>query len=47
MASEILTNWSAASKKFAKVMPVDFKKVLKAQREAAAAKRVTLAAAGE
>ena len=47
VASEILTNWSAASKKFAKVMPVDFKKVLKAQREAAAAKRVTLAAAGE
>ena len=46
LAAEILADWATASKKFAKVMPVDFKKVLKAQREAAAKKPV-LAAAGE
>ena len=45
VAAEILANWPSASKKFAKVMPVDFKKVLKAQREAAV--KTTLAAAGE
>ncbi|MEI6231599.1 MAG: glutamate synthase large subunit [Planctomycetota bacterium] len=45
VAAEVLAHWDTAKTKFAKVMPVDFKKVLKAQREAAA--KVTLAAAGE
>ncbi|HLX59935.1 MAG TPA: glutamate synthase large subunit [Planctomycetota bacterium] len=45
VAAEILANWRNDSLKFQKVMPVDFKRVLKQQREAATP--VKLAAAGE
>ncbi len=45
VATEILENWATASLKFQKIMPVDFKRVLKQQREAAV--KPMLAAAGE
>jgi glutamate synthase (NADPH/NADH) large chain len=46
VAAAILENWRTESLKFQKVMPVDFKRVLKQQREAAL-RETQLAAAGE
>ena len=45
-AKEVLAGWVQHSKKFVKVMPVDFKRVLQQQKEAAM-KKDAVAAAGE
>lgn len=45
VATEILKDWPTASKKFVKVMPVDFKRVLTQQRQAQM--QTKMAAAGE
>ncbi len=45
VAAEVLANWTAASARFVKVMPVDFKRVLTQQRQAQM--QTKLAAAGE